>query len=427
MQGSVLAPIKTSVQIDSIGKECSEKGENIYLYKNSVPIPPLSFIDDIAAFSKCGLNSIKMNTFLNTKIEMKKLQLNKEKCKKLHFGKSNLICPELNVHGSEMKISDCEKYLGNLISTDMNNKKMIDARVNMGIGCNAQIMSLLNDISLGHHYFKISKILREAMLINGILFSANAWYNVSEQNLRYLEQVDESLLCQILKAHSKTPLEALYLELGCLPIRFVLMARRINFLYYILSLDKSDLLWKEFEAQMKNPVKGEWYLQVLEDLKNFNKTTEFDEIKKISKLSFKKIVQNESKIAALNYLNNLKKRHSKCDNISFDKVEIQPYLNSEEIYPQMAQQIFKWRTRMVNFKCNFRNGNDDISCPLGCDEDDLQENILNCQIIIAHLPEILTSNIKYSDIFSSDIMKMKSAGALLSKAFEKRASIIDLQ
>ena len=54
MQGSVLAPIKTSVQIDSIGKECLEKGENLYLYKNTIPVPPLAFVDDIAAFSKCG-------------------------------------------------------------------------------------------------------------------------------------------------------------------------------------------------------------------------------------------------------------------------------------------------------------------------------------------------------------------------------------
>ena len=40
MQGSVLAPIKTSVQIDTIGKECIVKGENLYKYKKSVAIPP---------------------------------------------------------------------------------------------------------------------------------------------------------------------------------------------------------------------------------------------------------------------------------------------------------------------------------------------------------------------------------------------------
>ena len=34
MQGSVLAPIKTSVQIDTIGKECTQKADNLYVYKN---------------------------------------------------------------------------------------------------------------------------------------------------------------------------------------------------------------------------------------------------------------------------------------------------------------------------------------------------------------------------------------------------------
>ena len=85
MQGSVLAPIKTSVQIDTIGKECSQKGDNLYVYKKSVGVPPLSFVDDIAAFAKCGQDSLKLNIFLNRKVEMKKLQLNKEKCKKLHI------------------------------------------------------------------------------------------------------------------------------------------------------------------------------------------------------------------------------------------------------------------------------------------------------------------------------------------------------
>lgn len=63
MQGGVLAPLKTLVQIDSIGKECVQTSENLFKYKKIVSIPPLSFIDDIVAFSKCGQSSIKMNTF----------------------------------------------------------------------------------------------------------------------------------------------------------------------------------------------------------------------------------------------------------------------------------------------------------------------------------------------------------------------------
>ena len=105
------------------------------------------------------------------------------------------------------------------------------------------------------------------MLVNGILCSGDVWYYVTEKNLRTLEQVDESLLRQILNAHSKTPLEALYLELGCQPIRFNLMTRRVNFLHYILNLEKSQLLFKFFDAQLKICTKGDWILQVLKYLK----------------------------------------------------------------------------------------------------------------------------------------------------------------
>ena len=115
------------------------------------------------------------------------------------------------------------------------------------------------------------------------------------------------------------------------------------------------------------------------------------------------------------------------DNLNFDKIDIQSYLNNSKINPQLAQKLFKWRTRMTNFKCNFRNGNDDLSCSMGCNEDDSQENLLNCQIIKSQLPELSTTNSQYSDIFSNDIMKMKSAGALLDKALKVREAIIDTQ
>ena len=152
--------------------------------------------------------------------------------------------------------SESEKYLGHIVST------AIEKRTNSGTGNVAQIMSLLNSISLGHHYFKIAKILRESILINGMLFGGSAWYNITENNMRALEKIDESLLRQILGAHSKTPLEALYLELGCKPLRFYLMSKRVNYLHYLLNLKETELLHKVFTAQLKNLVKDDWVLQM---------------------------------------------------------------------------------------------------------------------------------------------------------------------
>ena len=115
------------------------------------------------------------------------------------------------------------------------------------------------------------------------------------------------------------------------------------------------------------------------------------------------------------------------DKLIYEKKKIQPYLTSSGIHSHLAMQIFKWRTRMINFKCNFRNGNDNISCVLGCKDIDSQELVLECPKIISHLPDIESTTIKYSDIFSNNVIKIKSAGDLLQKAFKVREQLIDKQ
>ena len=88
------------------------------------------------------------------------------------------------------------------------------------------------------------------------------------------------------------------------------MARRVNYLYYILNLKENDLLHKVFKAQLNNQVKGDWVLQVIEDLKTLNISSNFDKIKKKKKYSFKNMVKDKAKEADFKYLINLKMKHS---------------------------------------------------------------------------------------------------------------------
>ena len=46
---------------------------------------------------------------------MEKLKLSEKKCHNIHIGKSNMQCPPLKVHGSEMQNSGQQKYLGDLV------------------------------------------------------------------------------------------------------------------------------------------------------------------------------------------------------------------------------------------------------------------------------------------------------------------------
>ena len=87
MQGTVLAPLKCSVQTDTLSKECVKNGEGVYKYKGCTSVPPLSYIDDVLGITKCSSSSVKLNALIQSKMNHKKLQLNQSKCFKMHVGK----------------------------------------------------------------------------------------------------------------------------------------------------------------------------------------------------------------------------------------------------------------------------------------------------------------------------------------------------
>jgi hypothetical protein len=58
----------------------------LYEYKDVVGIPPLAMVDGLALISKCGLDSVLINGYINQKTNIKKLQFGVDKCHKMHIG-----------------------------------------------------------------------------------------------------------------------------------------------------------------------------------------------------------------------------------------------------------------------------------------------------------------------------------------------------
>ena len=119
-------------------------------------------------------------------------------------------------------------------------------------------MTILEDICVGNFQFEIAVILMNSLLINGIITISEAWYDIKASELETLEKVDEALLRKVLEAPSSTPKEMLYLEVGLLPIRFIILSRRLNFLHDILNENSESLIYRFFAAQRANPVKNDW-------------------------------------------------------------------------------------------------------------------------------------------------------------------------
>ena len=104
--------------------------------------------------------------------------------------------------------------------------KNILSRKSKAFGITKQILAILEEVCFGSFQFEVAMILRASLFLNSILTNCEAWYNIKKQEIDILEKSDENLLRKFFEAPCTTPKCMLYLESGCKPIRFTLMARR---------------------------------------------------------------------------------------------------------------------------------------------------------------------------------------------------------
>ena len=374
-QGGVTGPICCATQTDSIGKDSLERNEHLYLYKGTVGIPALTMIDDVAQISLCGLESVKDNAFINARFEEKKQKLNETKCHKIHCGRPSRLCPTLRAHDTPINKVDSEKYVGDIISHTGKHTPNTKVRRSKGIGIVNEITSILDNLCLGQYYFHVAMILRPVMLLSVLLFNADAWLRLTKSDITKLEKVDEMLLRKILKTPITTPIVALYLETGAIPVRFWIKQKRILFLHHILTRPKESLISQVFWAQIKKPAKGDWCTVVAEDLSSLGLHLKLDEIAGMSKEAIKSKVKTNIKEVAFDFLVTAKKSLTKLADLSYDKLSIQSYLLDPQISSRHKRLLFQWRTRMIKVNWNYGLK---IQCPLCLDCPDTQEHLLKC-------------------------------------------------
>ena len=329
-----------------------------------------------------------------------------------------------------MKESQDEKYLGDRINTKGNPKATIEERKNKGFAIASQILAMLKELPLGNKRVEIGLVLRQAWMINGILFNSEVWNNLSKNSLKELEIVDRYLLRGILGAHAKVPTEHLYLETGCLPIPFVISVRRLIYHHTILKRHKSEVTRRVYESQRKNPHPGDWCELVDQDMKMINPECELEEggkdasinlnsypkeggknaclnvelrdneIANVDSSQYKKYVKNAVRKAAFNDLETLKELHEKVKENQYKSLEKpQEYITSNIFNNTETSLLFALRSRTVrgirdNFPYLVYGG--DSSCPVCESHQDTQEHVLECPAIKAKIQSI--PHIKYEQI-----------------------------
>ena len=420
MQGTVLAGLKCSISIDTIGKEFLDNTHEVsFKYKNCVSLPPLSLIDDILCVTTCSSDSVKMNSIIQSKLQGKQLLLGHKKCFQMHIGKSTECCPVLKVHGKTMHTAKRERYLGDVLTSDCKIDSNVHDRVSRGMGHANEILSILKEISFGYHYFNMALQFRNAKLINGMLCSIEALYGLNNNHMEQLEHVDKFFMRKIFNCVITTPIEAYYLETGALPIRFIIIARRLLFYWTILHKSDSELVKQALRAQQISPVKNDWWLKLCDDMKVCDIELSEAEILRMKKSKFKQLVATKVREASRKYLTELKNKHSKS--INLDTYKLQTYLTSNELTTDEKQLLFHLRTRSFHCKANYKNQYGlNLACFI-CGLEDNQQHLLFCSRTTAG---VNIDGVAHSDIFSI-IEKQVNVAKILKKVTRNRKFILE--
>ena len=292
LQGDKFGSLLASVQVDKIGQECMKAGY-FYNYKNSLPIGFLAMVDDIVGVTEAGYKASQFNTYLNVKTSEKSLQFGSKKCEYMIVGKNteSVIQNKLKIdqwkkeyienntfddydmieyYGGQIEMKQTEeyKYLGVIISCKGDNMANIRNIKSKSIGVTNKIHSKLKSLNLKEYYFECSMILMNVMLRGTILYSAELFYNLKENELRQIERIEEGYMRKILKTTKGCPITSLYLALGQTPARFMILKMRLLFFKYILQQPKESNIYKMLKLQIENPTRGDRVSTCLNDIEN---------------------------------------------------------------------------------------------------------------------------------------------------------------
>ena len=140
------------------------------------------------------------------------------------------------------------------------------------------------------------------MLINGIFCNSEVLYGLNQKHIEMLESVDKYFWRKVFRCPFSTPTEIFFMETNSTPFRFVLVTRRLMYYWNILQMDESELVKRVFIAQKISSCRNDWVIQISEDLKVCNISYNEEELRKMKRFTYKKLIKQKVREAFKVYL-----------------------------------------------------------------------------------------------------------------------------
>ena len=167
-----------------------------------------------------------------------------------------------------------------------------------------------------------------------------------------LQDAQLKFLRRVMEVPKSTPIAALFLELGILPIQYEIEKRQLVFLKRILDRENDDPIKMSYHEMLKYQAERNWANNVHELRGKYNLPLNDENVCNLTYATWKKMVHDRVKYVAFASLTEMCSANKKTCLLSYDKLIKAPYLTSFK--PEIARMVLRARVGVYHIKeCPF--------------------------------------------------------------------------
>ena len=373
-QGSVLS---SNICSASTAELCDENNDG-YAVVGSTMINDTLYVDDTTDLNSDMNETEDSHNHVMNFSKAKRLGVNHEKSSTIIVNKKiHDSMPSLWIGNNRIKQVSVAKLLGDMINEKGNNKDLINDRVKKGKSAIINCLAFCSEVTMGTHYVEAAITLYHSVFEKTVLFNCQAWRKLLKDDLKKLETVQLKYLKRILRSPQSTTNCFVFLELGILPLMFVLHIRQLSFLHHILLLEDNDPVRLVYKEQLSLPYEKNWGNETKELLKMYH--LENIDLTELSYETWKQKVKQQVSECAFQKLSEEAKGKTKTKHLTYTSFTPQPYIH--HYHPKISSTLFKIRSRNIECKANRKSQSDNLLCRLCNSEEETQEHLVNCSEI----------------------------------------------
>lgn len=188
-------------------------------------------------------------------------------------------------------------------------------------------------------------------VLPSLLNNSDSWTNISEDDFKELEELQNLFLRVILQVPISCPKPALCWETSSLTIAHRIKQKQLIFFKYLQTLDENSLASQVFNEQKRLNFPG--LVNEVQEIANQLKVNVELNDEKINLKTFKKLSKLIINEDNEKFLKNEIKKYSKLEELKNDSYGLKEYFKILNL--EQARTKFRLRTKMFDTKFNFKN------------------------------------------------------------------------